>query len=508
MAEQIQKSGEEEQILESKDAFMEIISKINPKLYFNKHTKKPKALSSYSLGYDAPNSQLEPIYFWILDFMKERMVLSDVEKIVDNFTSSPGSGHFAEMGARTTRMQEEGMKILGLVNQVIKTILNLVYDLKEFEVRIGHYEDAKEKDPKRREAGMLSVKQIWMDNVDVKKGRGSINQMSLELGFTTLRDAFMIANSVEDVKKNQILNDQVKRILIPRMSEFLKWKELSEKELEKRYQIEKSYLRTEVESLKLYTSWAKPYLRAAQRLKQRGFARDPALVNAFNTTMFELVLFGKRKFDKKKLENAVNNQELPQSFMNYKMKRNYYECYLITLIFRGIPQKVTQQHYGFGGKIDIAFDSFALNEEELKQLEKETEKQAIEDSAKLFEQTTQDSLDQLKEDLDHFLGGEEKEQEEKPKESSNPFSALFSFAKNPPAKSKKAEGKIKPDNYIESEIRRLTGNNARRSIYTFYDVYKKANSMATITGGEGFNMGTVKQPKIKFWEAVKSLFVR
>jgi len=499
--------SEEAQILEDKEAFMEIMEKINPKLYHDKDGKKPKSLASFSLGYDAPTSQIEPVYFWILDFMNERMKLKDVEKLVDNFTSSPGSGHFAEIGARTTKMQEEGMKIMGLINQVIKTILNLVYDLKEFEIRLGHYKDANSSDPKKKEAGMLSVKQIWMDNVDVKKGRGSINQMSLELGFTTLRDVFMVANSIEDVKKNQIINEQVKRILIPRMSEFLKWKELSELELKKRFEIEKAYLRTEVESLKLYTSWAKPYLIAAQKLKQRGFARNPALVNAFNTTLFELVLFGKRKFDQHALETSVNEKKLPESFRNYKLKRNYYSCFLVTLVFRGIPQKVTQQHYGFGGKVDIDFDAFALNEDELDKLKKEISKQSVEDSARLFEVSTQISLEQLKDDLEHFLGGKEEKKEEKP-EIQNPFSALFSLVKPKKEDTKKKNAEtIRPDNYIESAIREIVKDKAIGSTATFYDVYKKANRMATITGGDGFNTKPFHRKEgTSFWEAIKSLF--
>jgi HD superfamily phosphohydrolase YqeK len=43
--------------------------------------------------------------------------------------------------------------------------------------------------------------------------------------------------------KEQILdlNDRVKRILEPRIAEFLQWKEISEQELRKRFNIEKNY---------------------------------------------------------------------------------------------------------------------------------------------------------------------------------------------------------------------------------------------------------------------------
>ena len=82
--------------------------------------------------------------------------------------SSPGSGHFADMGQRATRLQEEGMKILGGLNQVIKSSLNLVYDLKEFEIRLDHYKDAKSEDPKKAEEGLLALKQFDIHHGNLK----------------------------------------------------------------------------------------------------------------------------------------------------------------------------------------------------------------------------------------------------------------------------------------------------------------------------------------------------
>ena len=89
--------------------------------------KKGKSLLKFELVHDAPTAQVEPIYFWLLDFLGQFVEGKDgsLEKVSDNFTSSPGSGHFSELGAKTTRMQEEGMKILGAINQVVKSILNL-----------------------------------------------------------------------------------------------------------------------------------------------------------------------------------------------------------------------------------------------------------------------------------------------------------------------------------------------------------------------------------------------
>ncbi|MEM2605163.1 MAG: hypothetical protein QXI41_01245, partial [Candidatus Pacearchaeota archaeon] len=184
------------------------------------------------LVYDSTAEQLEPIYFWILDFMQEGGM--EVEKLVDTFSASVGGGYFSELGAKASKMQEEAMKILGAVNTVLKSIINLLYDLKEFEIRLQIYKDLK--DPKKKDAALLALKQIWMDKVDIQRGRGSINVMTSDLNFMTLRDAFMAAKSVEDVDKMD-LNERVKRVLKPRLAEFFDWVKRSEKELTTRFEL-------------------------------------------------------------------------------------------------------------------------------------------------------------------------------------------------------------------------------------------------------------------------------
>ena len=455
------------------------VKKTLEELFKNKKdAKKGKSLGSLQLVYDSPEAHLESIYFWVLDFLNG-ISSGDVEKLVDNFASAPGSGHFQEMGLRATKMQEEGMKILGAVNQVVKSVLNLIYDLKEFEIRIKTYDKAKSKDAKDKEEGMLALKQIWMDNVDIKKGRGSINQMTFELGFSTLRDAFMVSNTVEDLKKNEIINDQIKRILIPRLSEFLLWVDASDAEIRKRFEIEKSYLRSQVETIKLYTAWAKPYLKAANDLTQKGFEKNAALVSAFNTTLFDRVLLAKFPTN---LEKAIYNKKLPRSFENYKLKRNYYSCVLVSVTFTGFPQKVSQQHYGFGGKVTMNFDCYAFNEEELALFKETMGKNDMEASIKFLTDSSQSSLDQLKTDLDHFLL-DDKKKEGKKSDIGDIFSAIKDLFKFLPEKKeqKKIEkiGDIKKDNYVESEIRSLSIIDAKEAMYNTYDIYKKAHLMAS-----------------------------
>lgn len=470
--------------------------------------KKFNPTASYKIVYDSPQNQLEPIYYWILDFLNGPF---QVKKITDNFMSSPGSGHFAEMGQRITKMQEEGMKILGGLNQVIKSSLNLIYDLKDFRQRLQHYEDANSSDPKIKESGLLSLKQIWLDSVDLqKRGRGSIHQMTAELGYTTLREAFMVANSLDDLEKMSdenegVINESVARILKPRLQEFLHWKEISYKELKKRYNIEKSYLKSQIETIKLYSSWMKPYLKAANDLRQKGFEGDAALVNAFSTSMFELTLFCKKK------------ASIPGKINHYKINRDYYACLVIDFTFRGhVMQRVNQKgDYvpAVGGRVEMNLKSYALNSEELHFVEKELEKKEIDEVLEFSSDVAKDALDELKEDLDEHLRDdkeEDKTEEKKNKNSENninPFSALFGlFNSNKKKKSKKELNEfkdVKSDNWVEKQVRVDAINTAGSWLYRVYDIYKKSHGMAS--SPNEFDYGETDEPQTDLKEVFKKL---
>ncbi len=462
---------------------------------------KPKALQEFSLGYNSSTETLEPVYFWTLDFMKGGMnsPFKEVDKLVDNFTSTPGSGHFGELSQKATIMQQQAMKILGDVNTVIKSIQNLIYDLKDFQLRLKMYDDANSKDKAVKEAGMFGLKQVWMDKVDIQKGRGSINMMAQDLNFITLRDAFMVSNSLEDAEKLD-LNERVKRVLAARLGEFLDWKERSEAELRKRFEIEKTYLKSQISSVKMYSRWAKPYLIAAEKLRMTEYSsRKPELVNAFETLYLQLTLFGKSPV---KVADAALTKELPPEFVKVKLKRDYYSCSLVNLTFRGIPQKLGQQ-YAFGGKVDLKFKSFALNQEELDLFYYQLDKSEFNDAFKLVMGVTDDSLGQLNADIDEIFGksAEEKQKEQVSEDNINPFTALLGFGGK--KSSLKKEGKpedlaakktkekkeameklmtsgIKKDDFYEQAVRKLAEARATGTTFAIYDVYKKAHGMPSV----------------------------
>jgi len=434
------------------------------------------------LIYDSFGESLEPIYFWILDMMSD--LFKNKEKLVDNFISSPGSGHFSEMGAKATKMQEEAMKIIGVANQLVKAILGLIYDLKEFKIRLVLYDKLKSKDPGVKKSGLLSLKQIWMDTVDTKKGNSAMLMFARQFDYATLIDGFMAAENSEAVNKPPKeggidLNERVRRILQQRMGEFEFWVKESEKELRKRYDIELKYLKSQLNSVKLYARWAKPYLKAAHQLEQRADPNSAALVTTFNTTIFELTIMGESPYG---IDGDISKGDLP-SFFSKAPKRDYSSVMIVEFNFRSAPERA-QQGYGFRGRAEVIFTSYALSEEELKILRKEITKDDLEDVLKYTAGITEESLDVLKEDIDAFL--EDKEIKEKPKEEkkdsndSNPFSALFSFAK-PSSKTPEKKNKLPaPDNFVEKAVRSQASIGARKMCYKIYDIYKKAHGMPSL----------------------------
>ena len=258
----------------------------------------PKPLAEHKIVYESSTETLEPLYFWILDFMRD--VGLTVEKLTDSFVSSPGSGHFSELGQKSSIMQQQGMKIMGDVNTVLRSVLNLIYDLKEFKIRLKQYDDLTSKDGDIKSAAILSLKQVWMDKVDISKGNSSIKAMAFgTAGYQTLIDAFLIVKD-ESLKGSDgsvlDLNDRVLRILKARIHEFNVWVSESENELRKRYNLEREYLKSQVNSLKLYSRWVKPYLKAAQNLEMKDSGRNPALVNVFNTLFLERKKLGSIMF--------------------------------------------------------------------------------------------------------------------------------------------------------------------------------------------------------------------
>lgn len=427
----------------------------------------------YKIIYDSFSEGLEPVYFWAIDFMKDTLKF-DVKKTKEDFYASVGSAFFGEMGGRATKMQEQAIKMLGTINTVIRSIINLVYDLKEFDIRLDNYRilESEKSTPEQKQAAELGLKQVWMDQVDIKKGLGAINNMTQQLQFVTLRDAYMQANSLEDVDKMD-LNDRVKRILKMKIDEYIKWKEYSKKELTARYNIERAYLKSQVASLKLYSEWTKPYLLAAKKLDMKiGDLSRANIVSVFNNMDIELQLAGKKEL---KVESMINDKDLPE---DAKVNDKYFQYVVVSFNFRSVPHSVqTPQGYQYrqGGRVEVTFKGYGFSEEELDIIKKSDEEEAF----KLIDEMVGTTLDAISDDLDKYSIEDKRKPEKAESEAANeegPIGALASGFKTifRPLKDFDILPKAK---FFDDFVRNKAKSKAAETSFTVYDVYKKAHGM-------------------------------
>ncbi|HVY01478.1 MAG TPA: hypothetical protein VHA12_01805 [Candidatus Nanoarchaeia archaeon] len=441
-------------------------------------------VEKHELVYDSPGENLEPIYFWILEYLRENKY-KNVEKLLDNFISSEGSGHFSEMGMKATKMQEEAMKILGNANTVIKSIINILYDLKEFKTRLEVYNKLKSENPKEKQDGVLSLKQIWMDTVDAKRGNTGLKAMAAQYQYVTLIDAFMACESSEKVQQMD-LNERVKRIVESRLKEFEYWMKASEEELKKRFEIEKIYLRSQVSAVQLYARWVKPYLKAARALEQNANGGADVVTN-FATTVFELAVIGEGEY---KPQEDVDKGDLPEIFSDKEKNKRKYEPYIVVEYkFRTIPGKIQGQNYSFRGRAELTFTSYALNKDEYKVLKEQLLKSDIGDLTSYMEGATEKSLGLIEKEINDYLDEkpkEEKKEDKKDKKNNddNPFSALASiftkgFWKGEEKKEDKKEEKkgIEKDNQWEKILRSQAALKGRQECSKFYGEFKKSQNM-------------------------------
>lgn len=486
-------SGDKDEAREDLGKFKELIKEKGHLIAAEKAKTKP--LSKHKLTYECFSEFLEPLYYFILDLMQDDFGFS-VEKLVDNFSATLSASNYSDSGQRKTFMQSQSTQMLQNVQNSLRSILNLLYDLRDFKMRLKLYEDLKNPEEEKKQAALLGLKQVWMDKVDMQKGRGSINMLSSDLSFVTLRDSFMKAKNVKDADSFD-LNERIKRMLIQRINEFDIWLEHSKEELDKRYTLEKNYLKTQVNQIKLQMKWLKPYLLAAEDLEFQDLSKNPDFVKSFNRNLVQVMILGTRPV-------SIDDQDdVPKKLRDYKEARKYYTCVLINFRFRAAP---TQQH-SYIGRMDVTFESYSLNKQELEKAKFLFEKTDLKDSLRLIEGVNQDDMKFLEEEINEFLDEEKKPEEKGNKEIKNtadlglnPFSALIGKYNSPEGSKKEDSDSIwhklgmrakkqkwevdknlpEPENWVEKGwLRPKANDDAIDSAFNLFNIYKKGHGMAT-----------------------------
>lgn len=437
---------------------------------------------------------LEPKYFWIVDFIKK--IGFKPEKHMEQIGASVVSKFFGEMSARKQHLERRGMELISTVNTIVHSIINLLYDLREFDRRLKIYDDIDSDKPEQKLAAEEALKRVWMDEVDIKKGNGSILAMSSTqrggLEFSTLRDAFVKANKIEDVN-NMDLNDRVKQVLRGRLKEYIYWKEESGKELRQRKRIELAYLKAQLNSLKLYSQWARPYLEAAQRLSFEDVkSNDPELIQAFDQNVVRIKIRAKKEYP---LKGFFQRGGLPRGYKppetwSEKRKKQIVAEKLgpvaigvieVDFIYRTKPALSEYAQTGSAfrnlGKLEIEFKGYAMSKEEYDLLEKQEAFEAM----KYIEGMTSETLDAMREDIERYLEEGEKE-EKRAKAAAKPKAFLdqfLSFGGSSGGGGTPLLGGLTgfgEDTLVKRAKVMLRTEMADR-IFTVYDIFKKAHKL-------------------------------
>lgn len=451
-------------------------------------------LKAYELTYDSFGESLEPVYYWILDFLRENLGYS-VDKTADFFAAAEASGWLGEMGARRTALEKRASELLATINMVVKSIINLIYDLREFDLRFRHYDELKSKDADTRKSAEQSLKTIWLTEVDMKKGAAAINMMVQNLNFIGLRDAFMATDVVwsknkEETKKKTVAaakaldtTDIVRRPLLGRIAEFVEWIYVSEAELRKRYNIEKSYLKSQVAALQVYTKWARPYLIATQRLipaeiekfgaeYERLGLSQAELATPFDVMHTYLEILGKKE--------VTTYGHLPIEIKNEDDK--IYACVEIKLGFRASPGGTSERgHYIAKGKVIVQFIPYVLTGKQLKELKKLQDEEILQ----FIDIMTKETLEAMKEDIEEYTKDKKKEEEKKKekKELEIPIIKHIKWTAEQIKKFREAfknlgiKLPLKKQDWEIMLLKAAAGKKAAKDTFTVYDIYKKSHGM-------------------------------
>lgn len=445
-------------------------------------TPWPKPISSYHIEYDAPNVQIEPLYYWILTNVSSDLGFPIVDKITDLYATSEHSAFFGISAQKLGAQQDKAAQYLKFIHDMVKGLVLLVRDLSIIDEKLAYFKKAHQKD----EEGESAEKALKGQFVDLVEG-GAKNPMSViglaqEARFTTLPDLFFkyrckpndkgsfeSVNSLIERTKKLISTETLTTLLQRKLESYYLWRERIEKELNNRRTFTLKYLRQQYDTILLYGSWVKPYLKQIKRLSQHLSKLDEAhLVAAFDASVLEVEFLARPA-----------------------PKGNYSPVLLIHFEFITKPAMAFQQEgYNRGpshsGELKIDWRSYAWTEEDIKRYKKLRDEETIGllGEADLSLKSTMDSIgEDLKKYLidagEIFPGVKTKEEKKDTTGILDPFKGViegfkeFGKALGPPLRAKSEK------NEKDKEDENSAKKTAKKMLWTNYKLFKKSQRMTT-----------------------------
>ncbi len=432
------------------------------------------------------NSGVEKWYFWILDFLKENLFFTDVDKISDVYTATEASDFWATIEQRKQAQADKASQYLATIGNMTKNLFQLLRELRIMDERLDYYKGVSN----GVHASDIALKGIWIDLVEGGAQKPtSIYGMATQVGFTTLPDYFFelfvkpIKNEKGDVDidktlasvdkivgglKEEGLNRKMREVLSRKLQEYIAWRERTRKEMTVGKKFKLRYLRQHFHTIRLYMSWARPYLQNVTRLnmpisEESDRTAWTETLRASEGAVIDVELFAVKPKKTTPLAHEVTD----------KLFEFYFPCQRIIFHYRTKPEMLYRQEWQKGavhvGFTEISFQSTAMSKEEIDKYKK----RQVEDDIELLKHLNL-ALVALEDELINYLKEADDEwakemEEAKKKEGLKPNALSWLFKKKEPLISAH-----KKKQYLKD-----TEGQAKEASKTIFLIIRKAHGMIT-----------------------------
>jgi hypothetical protein len=462
----------------------------------------PQPTCRYRIVVEKQDQNIEETYYWFLNFLRVDMGFPQVDKIYDVFSASDSSAFGGVTGQRAGIIQDRASQNLRGISELVKTLFQIVRELRLLDERLEPYYVWD-----KNKSADITLKGIFASLVE---GGGnnpdSIYSLASKIGFTVLPDLFMNTHvyKLEDIDKvvdegsTKEFNNVVKAVLKRKLYGYINWKLKTQVEFESRRKFQIQYLRQHWHTIRLYMSWARPYLKAARRLSaQDRHLESPDLISAFDSTRIDIEILAKKPL-------AISKEN------------KHYGCIVANFSFKSKPNltykpemqqqmpshigscQVTLRSYGWHEKDIIAYKKLRQQEDlellkladiqvgsAFEALKAELEKYL--DEAENSDPNTKDAREKKKKE-DEAKAFEEMMKEKKKKDKFailEPFTSIVRgvgelggsfFEENPFKKEDKKDDKPKVEEPDDDKRKKAAGT-VKTPMWITYNVYKKAHRL-------------------------------
>lgn len=441
-----------------------------------------KSVQSNTLIIQQMSASAESHYFWILNMLRDKVPLGyEVEKVSDIFTATEASSYFGNIETRKAAQQDRVAQYLTAVGGLTKNLFQMVRELRLIDERMQYYKDSKKDDESAR-AAEITLKDMWTTLVEGGvENPASVTGLSQKVTFITLPDLFYSVNPKDgskgvdkEVDKLEGFNERVKNTLRKKLKQYYAWKENTEKEFTVRRNFILKALNQTYHTIKMYSTWLKPYLRHIRNLEM-GNISSPDLVTSFETNQVELELIATKKNYSLKTQLGVVEREYTHLVPVIQVKFK----------FVTIPEMAFQkefQHKGavHGGRTTMEMRGYVMKKEDFEKYKKQKENEDFE-ILKSIDESVEAIGDELKKYIEEAQGPKpepvKKEEKLKAKDIFEPFTSIFDGFKDLFSGFKiETSSKEKMESRKEDEEQVAKGS-VGSDVFVLYDVYKKAHGM-------------------------------